>query len=612
MARPLRPPEAPSQASWQMPSDTSLGEIARFCWRTAALQEKRRFAFALLLLFALSILVGAVLVFESVQRGEFISALAARDFARFRGASVLLAGILILSALLLSFSAYVRDRLGLSWRKGFSRQVMKAYLADRHYYHLPTEVDNPDQRISEDIKNVSQLSFTVLSIFLESGVQLIGFIGVLLSISLGLTGFLLVYALLGSVIAILIFGRRLTRINAEQLKREADFRFNLIDVRENAESIAFYHAQSADHTQSIDSSSHIDTASSAGSLPNNLESRTAHDQFNRVVWNFNRFIRWQLGLDCFQNGYQYLTFILPSLILAPRILAGDLEVGAIVQSQAAFDRIWLSLSLIVVQFEQLTALAASTARLHSLLSAIQRQRSKYMSTIDIVEQPQIAVSNLSLYLPADLGPTDSGEKLPEKLAGKQQTLFEDLSFSVDASLLIVGPSGIGKSSLVKAIAALWKTGQGTIARPDSVLFLPQKPYLTLGTLREQLLYPKALEKALEDSEISDERLQSVLSQVQLSHLSDLGSSLDWANQLSTGEQQRLAIARLLLQNPSYAILDEATSALSLQQEEHLYQQLAKTNICFISIGHRPSLTAYHQQILTLKDAHTWTLQSAHD
>lgn len=550
------------QSPWQ-----TIWQIIQFSRRTADRQQTRTVGVGLLLLTILSVLVGTALVLESIQRGEFISALAAGDSQRFQAALAQFVGILLLSAALLSVSAYVRDRLGLAWRAGLSRNVLTAYLADRHYYHLPEEIDNPDQRISEDIKNVSQVTVVVIALFLESGVQLIGFVGVLLSISFGLTGFLLVYALVGSAIATLLFGIKLTRINAEQLKREANFRFNLIDVRENAESIAFYQTQSSGQTEE------------------SRERKTSGQRFDQVVQNFNRFIRWQLGLDCFQNGYQYLTFILPSLILAPRILAGDLEVGAIVQSQAAFDRIWLSLSLVIVQFEQLTVLAASTGRLQRLVSAIQSAAHEgHQPTIDIVEQPRLVVNTLTLQLP------------------DQQILFENLSFTATEPLLITGPSGVGKSSLVKAIAGLWQTGQGTIGCPQGdILFLPQQPYMAIGTLRQQLCYPNTVE-------ISDERLIHTLKQVQLAKLTDLDRVEDWSGQLSTGEQQRLAFARLFVRQPAYAILDEATSALSVQQEKDLYQQLAATDIIFVSIGHRPSLLDYHAQVLSLQDDHTWTLK----
>ena len=155
-----------------------LWNIFRFYRKTADAVQKRSVVIGLILLTILSISVGTILVFESLQRGEFISALAARDPRRFQAALVKFVGILLLSAALLSLSTYVRDRLGLQWRKGLSQQVMKTYLADRHYYHLPTDIDNPDQRMTEDIRNISQLSVVVFATFLESGVQLIGFVGV--------------------------------------------------------------------------------------------------------------------------------------------------------------------------------------------------------------------------------------------------------------------------------------------------------------------------------------------------------------------------------------------------------------------------------------------------
>jgi ABC-type uncharacterized transport system fused permease/ATPase subunit len=534
-------------------------------------RPSRRTIGLLLGLILLSVGSSSFLIWETVQRGELLSALAAQDTSRFVRAIGIFLGIIAASVPLLSFKSYVQDRLGLQWRYWLTERFMHQYFANQTFYQLSaqTKIDNPDQRISEDIRNFTQQSLSLLVIGLDSIVQLIGFAGVLWIISKSLLVILLTYAILGTGIATFLFGRILVRINAEQLKREADFRFGLIRVRENAESIALYRGH-------------------------HRELNAMQQRFLQVIQNFNRLIRWQLNLTVFQNAYQYITFILPFIILSPRIFSGELEIGAISQSQAAFERIGLALGLVITQFDQLTAFVASIERLDCLQSTV---RSLLLPTqqIHLIEGTPLAFQQVTLYVP-----------------NGSRRLIEDLSLTVQphSALLIMGESGVGKSSLLRAIAGLWSTGSGQIIRPatQKLLFLPQRPYMILGSLRQQLLYPYLVSP-------SDEQLMQILEQVNLSYLINGSSNRagldrveDWAKRLSVGEQQRLAFARLLLIQPLYALLDEATSALDIAQETHLYTLLQTSSISFISVGHRSTLLNYHQQVLYLKRDQTWRLQ----
>jgi vitamin B12/bleomycin/antimicrobial peptide transport system ATP-binding/permease protein len=530
----------------------------------------------LLLVIVMSLGYTGLSVLLNNKRGVLISALSAHDEARFWQTIAVFVGVLVVYAPLFAGYVYLRDRLGLQWRNWLANHLMDRYFENRAFYelnHSIVDIDNPDQRIAEDVKSFTQESLTLLLAVIDSFLAIAAFGGVLWNISRPLILFLVLYAFLGTLTTVGIFGKRLVQLNFDQLKKEADFRFGLVRVRENAEAIAFYQGEARESAQ--------------------LKGR-----FSEVFENYKRLIFWQLNLNVLSNAYEFIPFILPAIVVAPSILTGELEVGKVSEAQGAFIRVFFSLNLVVARFDSLTTFGAGVTRLFTFAEALEQSTIEAETeTIQTEIVSELALDAMTLQTP-----------------NRKRMLVEQLSVQLapGEGLLVRGPSGCGKSSMLRAIAGLWRAGSGKVLRPPltEMLFLPQRPYMILGTLRDQLFYPKL------DTEMDEDRLEEVLVRVNLSNLHErhggFDTEQDWAEVLSLGEQQRLIFARLLLNQPAYAILDEATSALDIHNEALLYEQLQSSDITFLSVGHRPTLNRYHSSILSLTEDRTWSLEPSDD
>ena len=536
-------------------------------WRS---EERARAWLLLIAVIALSLVSVGISVWINHWYKDFYNALEKKDGAAFWsliGYFAIIAAVGIVGAV---YRLYLTQMLTIRWRRWLTEQHFARWLAHKNYYQLEQGgyTDNPDQRISEDLNSFTDSTLTLGLGLIRTVVSLVSFSIILWGVSgsievFGITipGYMfwcaLLYAAVGSWLAHLI-GRRLIGLNNQQQRFEADLRFSMVRVRENAESIALYNGESSEHER--------------------LSTR-----FNKVWQNFWTQMKVQKRLTFFTAGYSQIAIIFPFIVAAPRYFAGKIELGELMQINSAFGNVQENFSWFIDAYVTLAAWRATCDRLLSFRQAMTDNEQR-PPAIDLQAQGQaLKIDDLSLDL-AD---------------GRHLLHDASLQVAPGERLMLSGRSGSGKSTLLRAMGGLWPQGSGVIRLPqERALFLPQKPYLPIGTLRDALSYPQT------GDTYPAERYEQVLRTCRLEHLiPKLDEVNHWQRLLSGGEQQRLAFARVLLYRPQWLYMDESTSAMDEEDEAMLYQALIDQlpGLSIVSVGHRSSLARFHPRHVRIQE-----------
>jgi len=525
------------------------------------------------LLFLLLLGVNGLNVLSSYVGRDFMTAIEHRDTQDFVAQAFVYVGVFALATAVAVLYRYTEERLGLLWREWLTRRLVGFYLEHPTYYRLNDrlaengEVHNPDQRIAEDVKAFTTTTLSFALMLLNSAFTVLAFSGVMWSISPVLFAVTVLYSLFGSYMTF-VLGRPLVGFNYAQFDKEATFRSDLIHVRENAESIAILRREGR------------------------VKGRILR-HFDEVVANFRKIITINRNLGFFTTGYNSMVQIIPALVVAPMFMRGEAEFGVITQAAMAFAHLLGAFSLVVTQFQSISSFAAVIARLGALAEAMEQARTPRLCAIEThADGGHLGYEHLTLRAQNNHG----------------HVLVEDLSIDIPEGrrVLVTGPDHGASVALFRATGGLWDLGAGCVAHPglDQVMFLPERPYLPPGTLRESLL------RTGQEHAVDDRQIMAVLEALRLEALVERAGGLDveqqWGSLLSLAEQQWVAFARLFIAAPRFALLDRLGSALDAEQIARLLAMLDERGITYLHFAPPGEPRQAYDAVLELSGTGPWT------